>query len=309
MITFEIFKKPDWEKYKQEFIDIENEIFSDSNLKADEDYVKECIVDNSYLTVMVFDNDKMIGNTVIQLMNQLTEEYDFEGYWNPAPYYDKNIAYVNSTAILESYQGKGIGKKLKSISHIILKSYGIETVMGHSHEGAMTKMMQDLGAVIVQTFENWFDTGETNYLYSYEIKEKGYNINRIIQDKEYNCGPISIKILMDYYKKEDKPVEYYESVVKCTEEDGTIIEENVEQFKEIGLIVNKECIFESLFDKLCIVNYQMGTYPHFSIVYGNDSKNISLYNTADGKEYLYSKEEFEPIWYSNKNGSKIIITL
>ena len=85
------------------------------------------------------------------------------------PWYGKNAIYPFSTTILTEYQNKGYGKLLKSYCLGLWKARGYDYAVGHARDGASMKLQEYFGAEVVETFDNWFLTGETYYLYSQKI--------------------------------------------------------------------------------------------------------------------------------------------
>jgi len=85
------------------------------------------------------------------------------------PYYGHNAMYAFSTTILPEYQGKGYGRLLKAYCLGLWKARGYDLAVGHARYGASLALQQSFGAEVVETFDNWFLTGETYYLYSQKI--------------------------------------------------------------------------------------------------------------------------------------------
>jgi GNAT superfamily N-acetyltransferase len=85
------------------------------------------------------------------------------------PYYGKNAMYAFSTTILPEYQAKGYGKILKAYCLGIWKERGFELALGHARDGASMKLQGFFGAEKIESFDNWFLTGETYYLYSQKL--------------------------------------------------------------------------------------------------------------------------------------------
>ena len=95
-----------------------------------------------------------------------------------ASYIGNDILYVFSLAVLSEYRGLGYGKILKSyfLGHIVsltltldaMGKQGVRKIIGHANQKAMC-LNSMFGAEVICPYHNWYDTGETAYLYEINI--------------------------------------------------------------------------------------------------------------------------------------------
>ena len=140
-------------------------------LVEDEEGLRKIFSDESVICFAVLDNDRVIANTFLNKLENITEEL-FDGYWDPSTYTtygENNTYYANSVAVLPEYRNKGLAYKLKEKSLNYLKNKGVKYVIGHAHEGNMFNINKKFGAVVVKELVNWMDSGETHYLYQIEL--------------------------------------------------------------------------------------------------------------------------------------------
>lgn len=143
------------------------------NLQMDLE-TKQELLDEGALFLYVIDKEtgKLIGETYsIPLDNMkdwdVDEHQPEDGLEN---WYGKNAVYVYSTTILPEYQGKKLGEILKAYFLGMAESQ-FDYVVGHARQGASIHLNKKFGAKVEQPFDNWYQTGETFYLYSLKLKE------------------------------------------------------------------------------------------------------------------------------------------
>lgn len=94
------------------------------------------------------------------------------------PYISHDILYVFSLAVLPEYRGLGYAKILKSyfLGHIksltmtldAMGKIGVRKIIGHANQQAMC-LNSMFGAEVICPFHNWYDTGETAFLYEINL--------------------------------------------------------------------------------------------------------------------------------------------
>jgi N-acetylglutamate synthase-like GNAT family acetyltransferase len=77
----------------------------------------------------------------------------------------ENGVYFMSFAVLPEYQGKGIGRQLVSDMLYTCKEEGFKAVYSHANEGASAHLFESFGGEFIEKREDWFDTGNSHYLY------------------------------------------------------------------------------------------------------------------------------------------------
>ena len=85
------------------------------------------------------------------------------------PFYGRNAMYCYSNTILGKYQKQGYGKLLKAWFLGYAKAKRFDLIVSHARDNGSIKLNLSFGAEIIQSFNNWFQTGETVYLYTQKI--------------------------------------------------------------------------------------------------------------------------------------------
>lgn len=87
------------------------------------------------------------------------------------PWYGKNCVYIYSTTILPEYQRNGFGSILKAYVLGLITKEGYCYVLGHARVNGSIQLNELFGAKREQPFQNWYETGETYFLYSLGLDE------------------------------------------------------------------------------------------------------------------------------------------
>ncbi len=81
--------------------------------------------------------------------------------------------YCYSNTILSAFQGRGFGAILKSHWLGLVVSNGFEIVYGHARPGGSQALNAKFGAVFLDSFPNWYGTGEEYKLYRLSLAVHG----------------------------------------------------------------------------------------------------------------------------------------
>ena len=312
------FNPKDWNKYKKSLMELEKQCFEGQPFFMNEKEKKDCMTDKNAYCYLALDGDKIVSESYGNTLQTLDSETSFNGYWNPQTYsnYNSLTLYITSTATIPEYRNKGIAKKLKYEMLKDLEKDGYLYVIGHSHEGSMTRMNEFFNGKIIGEFKNWYGGKDTHYLCEIDLSEvpKLLPITSIKQLKEYDCGIASCCILAGCDKCIDLDIETpeYEKSFGLTQDYG-ISHEDLIDFHRLffgeklfsSYNANKSDI-EDLINsgRFGIVNYQDDGEGHYSVIYGYDENFVYLLNVYTGKEEKIKYTEFEKNWYSKMYGFK-----
>jgi len=157
-VVIEMVYPGDWGSIKDEIIVIEEEIFS-GKLQQDEGDLGNTFKDPVSICLVARGGDRVIG----YVMGGPLKDYDYlPGVEEDENYVDENTIYLESRAVLNDYQGKGIvGANLKEEFIRRARQRGYEYVTGHIREDYVPE-----GAEIVSIHENYQGTGLTFVYYS-----------------------------------------------------------------------------------------------------------------------------------------------
>ena len=78
--------------------------------------------------------------------------------------------YCYSNTILPAFQGQGFGAILKSHWLELAAGEGFETVYGHARPGGSQALNAKFGAVFLDSFPDWYGTGEEYRLYRLALR-------------------------------------------------------------------------------------------------------------------------------------------
>ena len=138
------------------------------NLQWDLDGKQELKDDGTEFLYMVdADTGELIGEAYFLPLDTMEdwpadEEQAEDGL---GPWDGKNAIYPFSTTILPKFQGKGLGKILKSYCLGLWKARGYDYAVGHARDGASTGLQESFGAEVIGRFDNWYGTHESYNLY------------------------------------------------------------------------------------------------------------------------------------------------
>ena len=109
------------------------------------------------ITIWMFDEEELVGETYGVPLEDEEEEH-------PGCPVDPKAIYCYSNTILGMYKGKGYGTILKA-AFIGRVSRDFRAIYGHARPGASQALNRKFGAQFLQTYEDWFETGESYGLY------------------------------------------------------------------------------------------------------------------------------------------------
>lgn len=140
----------------------------DENLQMDAQEKQELKEDGAEFIYMVdAETGDLIGETYFCPLDLFKDEEpdELQPDEGTSPYFNKNYAYCYSTTILPKYQGMGFGKLLKSYYLGYIKAKGFSGSIGHAKDVASVGLNTGFGGNVVRQFDNWYQTGETHFLY------------------------------------------------------------------------------------------------------------------------------------------------
>jgi hypothetical protein len=88
-----------------------------------------------------------------------------EGLDELAAHEKRNAMHCYSNTILPAFQSRHLGKILKAHWLGLVAGKGFDTVYGHARNGASQALNASFGAVFLQSFADWYGTGEEFKLY------------------------------------------------------------------------------------------------------------------------------------------------
>lgn len=138
------------------------------NLKVDLDTKMELKKEGAEFIYMInAETNELIGETYfIPLDNmQNWEEDEHQTYDGLNPFYGKNAMYCYSNTILPEYQKQGLGRILKAYFLGCVKAKCFDMVVAHARNNGSIQLNQSFGAEIIESIENWYQTGEIVFLY------------------------------------------------------------------------------------------------------------------------------------------------
>ena len=93
----------------------------------------------------------------IEGLAELTEEQKIKGI------------YCYSNTILPAFQRQGLGRVLKAHWLGLAVGKGFEVVYGHARPGGSQALNAKFGAVLLESFPDWYNTGEEYRLYRLQL--------------------------------------------------------------------------------------------------------------------------------------------
>lgn len=130
------------------------------------------------------------------------------------------------------------------------------------------------------------------------------------QQKEYTCGPASLRIVLNYYGKKLKEKRIVK-IAHASRYEGTRQALMVLAFRKLGYktIVRFPATvkdIESFVRKEVpvIVNYQAWGYGHYSVVVGFNNTHLLLLDPLKGARRKIRKDLFAKRWHGSQQGEK-----
>lgn len=160
--------------------------------------------------------------------------------------------------------------------------------------------LRNLFIVLISLF---LSVGLSNCKVDFQKKKEVDNFPIILQESEMDCGPVCLKMLCDYYKK-DIDLERLGKLSSYKKDEGTSLLGLSDACTEIG--IENLAVSISYEKMLEWKGFSIAHWynDHFIIVYKMDSDSVWVADPAIGK-IKYSKEEFCEGWYKeNEEASK-----
>jgi len=144
-----------WNRLKNDIIQIEEDAFSSLFCNSQDDLLK--VVDSCTGLLLASQTNplqKITGYLAADLLEEFTDVPGISADLN----YDRgNSIYIVSIAVHREWQKMGFGLALQTECLRWAKRKGYERVTAHIARGAAERM--GLGARVLGSFENWYDTG------------------------------------------------------------------------------------------------------------------------------------------------------
>src|SRR3989339_58437 len=162
----EITRAEDWIEVKDDIMEIEQACFH-QNLRESEASLSSAFKDPNNIFLVLKDHK---GKIIAYSYGTPLEKAEAVNTNDPECYRPKTL-YVQSSAVLPDFQGKGIGKRLKQKMVECARERGYHNIAGHARSGASLKINLKHGAKVVKGFKNWGGTGETYCYYFLPLVE------------------------------------------------------------------------------------------------------------------------------------------
>ena len=289
---------------EKESMEVET-IFKGTELEWED---KKFFLENSVSCFLAYDKDMLIGE--VYALTELDEDVE-EGNEIDAEHLSsimdrckkENGAYMYSLGVLPKYEGKDIAKRLMMNLLIDLKAKGYKKVFSHQKEGASSHLAQFFEGNLLETRENWYQTGKIYFLYEIDLtKFSMINFHPYIQETDYDCGVACLEAIFNYVGKSIN-----KKGVNAIPGDGADLDDMINAVKlsgEIPIIVEN---LAQLFMKLpSIITVLMPGYyeGHYMIVIGHGKDVVYVQNVDEGRFGRMSLEELERAWWTNLNKYK-----
>ena len=149
----------DWKKIKEHIMKIENSAFEEE-VRQDEDDIESTFTDEKSICLIV--KDKKSKKIVAYTMSSPLEDYEFLRF---DPHYGKyDTLYIESTAVLPNYQGKGIGKLLKEVLIEEAKRRGYKRITTRATNEIIVHINEKYGFRKVKYFKEWVGNRDAWYM-------------------------------------------------------------------------------------------------------------------------------------------------
>jgi hypothetical protein len=138
------------------------------NLKLDLSEKKEILDTPGSIFAWMFVDGELAGESYgVPLA---TSDDEFEGLEKLSEIEKHDGIYCYSNTMLPAFQSQGLGTILKAHWLGLAVGKGFATVYGHARPGASQALNAKFGAVFLEDFPNWSDTGEEYRLYRLTLK-------------------------------------------------------------------------------------------------------------------------------------------
>lgn len=117
-------------------------------------------------------NGELISETYYITLDKVIDDFSEEGQAETGlEIFRKNadkIMYVHSLATLPEFQKRGYGSLIKSYFLGEMYAKGYKTIIGHAKKESI-EINKRFGAQVLCEIKNWYDTGESVWLYKIEL--------------------------------------------------------------------------------------------------------------------------------------------
>jgi hypothetical protein len=145
-----------WDEWKKDIIRIEEESFSASLCNTEEDLQKVINSPTGLFLAIRLVSSEIAAYLAADLLEEFT---DVPGVTSDPYFNQRKTIYIVSVAVDRRWQQEGLGLAIQEESLKWAARKGYERVTAHIAQGAATQM--GLGARVLGSFDNWYDTGRT----------------------------------------------------------------------------------------------------------------------------------------------------
>lgn len=301
-----IFNPETWHQFARFFMEVERDCYHENLRETVQD--KKALLSRKGCVTLLYEADGVsvaeCYGTPIDNQKRLPKTqrvHDIENYQH---FGEGNSFYAYATSVLPSHQGRGIATSLKRafIAHARVK--GFRYLVGHAKEGAMVNINEKFGARIVRSYDDWYNTGNTHYLYELDVREVGV-IKPVKQEKPHFCGPACLKATTEYFGGPVLSQESLAEIAGTTSERGTSPQQILNAARELGY--RAAWLTMAGFEELrvaienggaVIVSWFSTNAPHWSVVDSLSESKICLLDPEKGEYKIFSDDEFRRIWFS-----------
>jgi ribosomal protein S18 acetylase RimI-like enzyme/predicted double-glycine peptidase len=256
----------DWERDVKDIMKLEQSAFPES-IQSEENDIKSMLSDKSSIAVVTRDKEgHIVGMTYAigwPYIEKEANEWDSpksEGGEKEAflevpklvgkligremPR-DNKTSYVYSISVMPEHQHKHIGTAMAQALMAEAKKAGTEVLVSHSMvgTGSVEVFEKTLGLKRARedAYPDWYETGISTLLLARSLTDGDSlkNVRRpevIEQTNGYNCGPTTMKVLLNYHNAEAISIDEIEKIAN-TRPLGTFPEDMIRTAKVLGFKV------------------------------------------------------------------------
>ena len=156
----------------KDLMDIETRCFN-PNIQETYESKKE-LVESADIVLFAYDGERIIGEayTAQEEAGDMGDPGNKDTIHLAEVFKDMKCAggvYFMSLAVLPEYQGKGIARQLLIDMTYCCVRKGFSYIYTHAKEGSSAHLFHSLGGKMLSKRENWFDTGNTHYLFKISL--------------------------------------------------------------------------------------------------------------------------------------------
>jgi len=149
----------DWERIKECITKIENSAFEEEVRQDEEDLGQTFTYKKSVCLIAVHKNRKRIVGYI------MGAPLDWYAYLEDDDHYGKNDSfYIESTAVLPEYQGKGVGKILKEALIEEVRKKGYKRITSHATNEIIKHINEKFGFRVIGFVKRWVGKRDAWYM-------------------------------------------------------------------------------------------------------------------------------------------------